>query len=55
MYWDKSGNQPRSLWAGDVDLVLVAGCSSRKIMSPEASQNQSVSRHLWLLGVIEII
>lgn len=55
VYWDRSGNQVRSLWAGYVDLVLVAVCSSRKIMSLETSQIQSVSHHLWLLGVIEII
>lgn len=40
VYWDRSGNQVRSLWAGYVDLVLVAVCSSRKIMSLETSQIQ---------------
>lgn len=54
MYLIRSGNQVRSLWAGDVALVFVDVYSSGKTINLEASQIQSVS-YSWLLGVMEVI
>lgn len=48
-----SGNQVRSLWAGDIDLVVVYA-PTEKTINLEASQIQSVFYHSWLLGVIGI-
>lgn len=54
VYLIRSGNQMRSLWAGDVALVFVDVYSSRKTMNLEASQIHSVS-YSWLLGVMKVI
>lgn len=42
-----------AIWAGEVDLLSLAVCSSRKTMSHKADEIQLIPNHSWLLGVIK--